>query len=87
MTSITDAHWQRVISCLPDLRVLELNFGGQFTPDALRIIGEQCRRLEEVSAHVSCDTAALERTTTSVLFPHPTWMDVEFPDDDPLDRP
>jgi hypothetical protein len=81
MTSIADAELKQVVSRFPGLEELELLFDGQFSRDALRMVGHQCQQLRILKAHLPCDIAALERSTEMMLFPKLGCLDVDFLED------
>jgi hypothetical protein len=70
--SLTDEHVLAVVSHLPNLVELRINFESKFTGHALRLVGEHCRRLSVLTLHALFDLRALELTSKSVLFPHLT---------------
>jgi hypothetical protein len=81
--TLTVERLDTVLSHLPQLQTLQLSFGGGFTPNALRIIGERCRRMASVAVHVRCNIAALERSSETVIFPELELLAVKFPGDGP----
>jgi hypothetical protein len=64
-----DEHLLAVVSRLPHLAELALSVEGRFTGNALRMVGEHCRRLASLDVDLPCDVTALERSPVSPLFP------------------
>jgi hypothetical protein len=75
--SVLLEHWRTVLSNLPNLVVLRADVRGEFDGAVLRIVGEQCRLIEDLQLRMPCQLWELELSTEEVLFPHLLKVEVD----------